>query len=233
MFTSNSKTPKVYHQVIEQIKNNIKSGKLKKGDRLPSEREMSESLGVSRASIREALRALEVVGLVESRQGAGNYIKTNFDNSLFEPLSVMFMLQESSIEEMYDLRETLELRCARLSAKNIENNELELLTAILDRMYIAENEAESLELDIKFHYLIAKTSRNTLLINVLEVISQLMDEFIRKSRAQILHTGKTRENLLEIHENLVRALKCRDASKAHNAMVEHFDLIRGSYGYKK
>ncbi|MFL0164730.1 MULTISPECIES: FadR/GntR family transcriptional regulator [Clostridium] len=233
MFTSNSKTPKVYHQVIEQIKNNIKSGKLKKGDRLPSEREMSESLGVSRASIREALRALEVVGLVESRQGAGNYIKTNFDNSLFEPLSVMFMLQESSIEEMYDLRETLELRCARLSAKNIENNELELLAAILDRMYIAENEAESLELDIKFHYLIAKTSRNTLLINVLEVISQLMDEFIRKSRAQILHTGKTRGNLLEIHENLVRALKCRDANKAHNAMVEHFDLIREAYGYKK
>jgi GntR family transcriptional repressor for pyruvate dehydrogenase complex len=194
---------------------------------------MSESLGVSRASIREALRALEVVGLVESKQGAGNYIKTNFDNSLFEPLSVMFMLQESSIEEMYDLRETLELECARLSAKNIENNELELLTALLDRMYLAENEEESLELDIKFHYLIAKTSRNVLLINVLQVISQLMDEFIKKSRMQILHKGNTRENLLEIHENLVRALKCREEAKAYNAMEEHFALIRKAYGYEK
>lgn len=230
MLTPN-KTPKVYDQVIEQIKSKIKSGELKKGDRLPSEREMSESLGVSRASIREALRALEVIGLVESRQGAGNYIKTNFDNSLFEPLSVMFMLQESSIEEMYDLRETLELQCAKLSAKNIKNNELELLTALLDRMYLAQNEEESLELDVKFHYLIAKTSRNTLLINILEVISQLMDEFIRKSRMQILHTGKTRENLLEIHENLVRALKCRDEVKAYTAMKEHFELIRAAYGY--
>jgi GntR family transcriptional repressor for pyruvate dehydrogenase complex len=232
MFTS-TKTPRVYDQVIEQIKNKIKNGEIKKGDKLPSEREMSESLGVSRASIREALRALEVIGLIESRQGAGNYIKTNFNNSLFEPLSVMFMLQESSIEEMYDLRETLELQCARLSAKNIENNELELLTAILDRMYMAENEEESLEIDVKFHYLIAKTSRNILLINVLEVISQLMDEFIKKSRMQILHKGNTRENLLEIHENLVRALKSRDEVKAYNAMEEHFALIRKAYGYKK
>lgn len=233
MSTTNNKTPKVYDQVIEEIKNKIKCGEIKKGDKLPSEREMAESLGVSRASIREALRALEVIGLIESRQGAGNYIKSNFDNSLFEPLSAMFMLQESSIEEMYDLRETLELQCARLSAKNIENNELELLTAILDRMYLAENEEESLELDIKFHYLIAKTSRNVLLINVLQVISQLMDEFIRKSRMQILHEGNTRENLLEIHENLVRALKCRDENKAYNAMEEHFELIRKAYGYKK
>lgn len=232
MFAS-IKTPKVYDQVIEQIKNKIKSGEIKKGDKLPSEREMAESLNVSRTSVREALRALEVIGLVESRQGAGNYIRTNFDNSLFEPLSIMFMLQESSLEDIYDLRETLELQCARLSAKNIEDDELEFLTILLDRMYIAKSEKESLELDIKFHHLIAKSSRNVLLINILEVISQLMDEFIKKSRMQILHEGNTRENILEIHENLVRALKCRDELKVCNAMKEHFDLIRKAYGYEK
>lgn len=226
-----NKTTKVYEQVIEQIKSKIKSGEIKKGDKLPSEREMSELIGVSRTSVREAIRALEVVGLVESKQGAGNYIKTNFDNSLFEPLSVMFMLQESSVKEMYDLRETLELECAKLSAKNIEDNELALLTAIVDRMYLAVSEEESLELDIKFHYLIAKTSRNVLLINMLDVISQLMDEFIQKSRMQILHEGNTKESLLEIHENLLRALKCKDEGKVCNAMKEHFDLIRKSYGY--
>lgn len=226
-----NKTTKVYEQVIEQIKSKIKSGEIKKGDKLPSEREMSELIGVSRTSVREAIRALEVVGLVESKQGAGNYIKTNFDNSLFEPLSVMFMLQESSVKEMYDLRETLELECAKLSAQNIEDNELALLTAIVDRMYLAGSEEESLELDIKFHYLIAKTSRNVLLINMLDVISQLMDEFIQKSRMQILHEGNTKESLLEIHENLLRALKCKDEAKVCNAMKEHFDLIRKSYGY--
>ena len=194
---------------------------------------MAESLGLSRASVREALRALEVIGLIESIQGAGNYIRTNFDNSLIEPLSLMFMLQESSVKEMYDLRETLELQCVKLSARYIEENELGLLTAILNRMYLARTEEESLELDIEFHYLIAKTSRNMLLINVLEVLSQLMDEFIRKSRMQILHEGNTRENLLEIHENLLRALKCREEAKASQAMKEHFDLIRKAYGYEE
>lgn len=226
-----NKNPKVYEQVIDDIKNKIKSGEIKKGDRLPSERELSESLGVSRTSIREAIRALEVIGLVESRRGAGNYIKTNFEDSLFEPLSVMFMLQESSPREMFDVRESLELQCARLSSKNIQDNELSLLAAILDRMYLAENEEESLELDIKFHYIVAKASRNVLLINVLQVISQLMDEFIKKFRMQILHVGNTKESLLEIHENLYRALKCRDEAKVYSAMKEHFNLIRKAYEY--
>ena len=227
------RNPKAYDQVIEVIKDKIKKGKIKKGDKLPSEREMAESLGLSRASVREALRALEVIGLIESIQGAGNYIRTNFDNSLIEPLSLMFMLQESSVKEMYDLRETLELQCVKLSARYIEENELGLLTAILNRMYLAKTEEESLELDIEFHYLIAKTSRNMLLINVLEVLSQLMDEFIRKSRMQILHEVNTRENLLEIHENLLRALKCREEAKASQATKEHFDLIRKAYGYEE
>ncbi|SFC42633.1 FadR/GntR family transcriptional regulator [Clostridium uliginosum] len=232
MFTP-IKTPKVYDQVIEQIKSKIKSGEIKKGDRLPSEREMAESLSVSRTSVREAIKALEVIGLVESKQGAGNYIRTDFHNSLFEPLSVMFMLQESSLKEMYDLRETLELQCAKLAATNIKDTEIDFLTVILDRMYEAESEEESLELDIKFHYLLAKASRNVLLINVLEVISQLMDEFIKASRMKILHEGNSRESLLEIHENLVKALKIRDEVKVCNAMQEHFDLIRKAYKYDK
>lgn len=232
MLTS-TKTPKVYDQIIEQIKNKIKNGEIKKGDRLPSEREMAESLNVSRTSVREAMRALEVIGLVESRQGAGNYIRTNFNDSLFEPLSIMFMLQECSIKEIYDLRETLELQCAKLSSKNIDDNELSLLEAILDRMYLANNEQESRDLDIKLHYLIAKSSRNVLLINILDVISQLMDEFIGKFRMQILHNGNTRENLLEIHENLVRALKQRNELEVYNAMKQHFDLIRKAYGFEE
>ncbi|MBW6410477.1 FadR/GntR family transcriptional regulator [Clostridium weizhouense] len=230
MFTS-IKTPRVYDQVIEQIKSKIKSGEIKKGDKLPSEREMAELLSVSRTSVREAIKALEVIGLIESRQGAGNYIRTNFNNSLFEPLSVMFMLQESSLEEMYDLRKTLELECARLAAENIKDAEIEHLSAILDRMYESLTEEQSLELDIKFHYVIAKASRNVLLINILEVISQLMDEFIKTSRMQILHEGKNREKLLSTHENIVKALKLNDKEKVSEAMYEHFDLIWKAYGY--
>lgn len=229
--TTSGKTPKVYDQVIEQIKNKIKSGELKKGDKLPSERELAETLSVSRTSVREAIRALDVIGLVESKRGAGNYIKTSFEDSLFEPLSVMFMLQESSPKEMFELRETLELQGTKMAAKNINDGELELLTAILDRMYVAGTGKDSITLDIKFHYLIVKASRNVLLINILQVISQLMDEFIEKSRAKILIQQNSRESLLKIHENLVMALKLKDEDKAYKAMKEHFELIRKAYGY--
>lgn len=229
--TTSSKNPKVYEQVIQEIKKKIKNGELKKGDKLPSERELAESLSVSRTSVREAIRALEVIGLVESKHGAGNYIRTSFEDSLFEPLSVMFMLQESSPRETFDLRETLELQCAKLAAKNIEKEELELLTAILDRMYIANTDEENLRLDVKFHYLIVKSSRNVLLINIIQVISQIMDEFIEKSRSKILTQQKSREGLLKMHENLVRALKSGDEDVVYKAMKEHFEVIRKAYGY--
>jgi len=222
---------KVYSQVIEEIKKKIRDGELKKGDKLPSEREMAETLSVSRTSVREAIRALEVIGIVESKHGAGNYIRTSFEDSLFEPLSVMFMLQESSPKEMFELRETLELQCAKLAAKNIDDEEINFLTVILDRMYISKSEEENLRLDIQFHYMIAKASRNVLLINVLQVISQLMDEFIEKSRAKILTQQKSRDVLLSIHENLLRALKEKDEGKVYQAMKQHFEVIGKAYGY--
>ena len=89
------KETKVYTKVINDIKEKILSGELKNGDRLPSEREMAERLDVSRTSIREAIRTLEIMGLIESKRGSGNYITNSFGNSLFEPLSIMFMLQYS------------------------------------------------------------------------------------------------------------------------------------------
>ena len=82
---------KVNFQIMTQIKESIKSGQLKRGDRLPSERNMSESLGVSRATVREAIRSMELIGLVNCVQGEGNFIAETFDNSLNEPLSLMFM----------------------------------------------------------------------------------------------------------------------------------------------
>ena len=124
------KNSKVYEQVIEEIKNQIKTGKLKKGDKLPSERDMVELFSVSRTSVREAMRALEVIGLIERKQGAGNYIKTNFDDSLFEPISVMFMLQKNSLDDIVELREILESYCIKLAVRNISESEIETISEI-------------------------------------------------------------------------------------------------------
>ena len=154
------KNSKVYEQVIEEIKNQIKTGKLKKGDKLPSERDMVELFSVSRTSVREAMRALEVIGLIERKQGAGNYIKTNFDDSLFEPISVMFMLQKNSLDDIVELREILESYCIKLAVRNISESEIETISEIMEEMYQAKNEEENLALDLKLHLFIINESKN-------------------------------------------------------------------------
>src|SRR5690606_24269069 len=92
MFTK-IEPPGLLRKIVDQVKQNIASGNLKKGDKLPSERQMSEMFGLSRATIREAIKALNTLGIIECSHGSGNYISSNLSNSLTEPLSIMFMLE--------------------------------------------------------------------------------------------------------------------------------------------
>ncbi len=225
MFTP-VKNTKVYEIVVEQIKNMIKEGTLKKGDKLPTEREMSEELQVSRASVREALRALEVVGLIESKQGAGNYIKTAFDEALFQPLSIMFMIENHNGDDIYEIREMLELETVKLATNRIDYKGLEELNRILDEMKNSEDEELNVKLDKSFHYTIAKASGNTIVINFLQVISQLIDEFIKDSRKNILLDKNNREKLLELHEEIYMAMRDNCPERAQLMMKAHFKLIR-------
>ncbi|MBE6063395.1 MAG: FadR family transcriptional regulator [Clostridium butyricum] len=216
---------KVYEKIIYEIKDKIKKGELKKGDKLPTERAMADMFSVSRTSVREAVRALEVVGLIEKKHGDGNYIRTEFANSLFEPISIMFMLQESSLNDIIELREMLEIYCIKLTIKNISEDEIDLMNDILSKMY-ENNEEENIQLDVKLHNLIIRASRNVLLINIISVISQIMNESIKEFRKKIIYEKDNRINLLHIHERLVAGIQEKDYDKAVGALKDHFKLIR-------
>ncbi|ATD54164.1 FadR/GntR family transcriptional regulator [Clostridium chauvoei] len=220
------KNTKVYEQIVEQIKSMVEDEILKKGDKLPSERVMAEDLGVSRASVREALRALEVVGLIESKQGAGNYIKEDFGGLISEPLSIMFMLQGSDPIDIFELREVIELETVVLAARKITDTQLEGIKDILNELKENFDEDQNVILDKKFHYMIAEASGNKLIIDVLEVLSQLIDNFIKDSRKNILADTSNKEELDKLHDKLYDAIKNRDESKAHYIMKEHFSLIK-------
>ena len=133
------KNMKVYEQVVDQIKEMVRIGQIKKGDKLPTERVMAEELQVSRTSIREAMRALEVVGLIESRQGAGNYIREEFDDVLLEPLSIVFMLQNGTNKDIFELREVLELSTIFLSVMRISDEELKKLGELVAYKHMQEH----------------------------------------------------------------------------------------------
>lgn len=219
------KNTKVYEQVVEQIKKMILDGTLKRGDKLPTERDLAEQLQVSRASVREALRALDIIGLVESRQGAGNYIKENFESNLFEPMSMMFMLGNGTPSEILEFRKVLESQAIILATERITDEEINYLGEVLHQLKECNNEKESVILDKEFHFTIAKASKNLLIINILQVISQLLDEFIKDSREKILAFEDNRGKLNEQHEMIYNAIKNRDIKLTHKAMSEHLKFI--------
>ena len=191
------KNMKVYEQVVDQIKEMVRVGQIKKGDKLPTERVMAEELQVSRTSIREAMRALEVVGLIESRQGAGNYI-----------------------------REVLELSTIFLSVMRISDEELKKLGELVERFKTSRDEEENVKIDSEFHSIIVKGANNVLITNLLEGVSELVDKFISEGRRAILSDERNRGKLLDFHEKIYLAIKNRDAYSAYKHMQEHFQLIK-------
>ncbi|MBB6696577.1 FadR/GntR family transcriptional regulator [Clostridium algidicarnis] len=218
------KNTKVYEQVIEQIKQMVDDGTLKKGDKLPSERDLVEQLNVSRASIREALKALEVIGLIDCKQGEGNYIKTSFEDNLFEPLSIMFMLEESDPESIWELRKIMEVEAAGLASKRINNKDLKELKELTERFLDLDNEEIHAEIDKKFHYKIAKCCGNILIYNILKTLSNLVDHFIKDIRKSILVDKGNKEILFSQHHNIYLSMESHDSKAARKAMGEHFDF---------
>jgi len=215
---------KVYEQVIDQIKDMIDKGTLKKGDKLPSERDLVEQLKVSRASIREAIRALEVIGLIDCRQGEGNYIKSSFQDNLFEPLSIMFMLEGRNQEDIWELRKIMEVEASGLAAKRISEEQLKELKEIVESFVNCEDEDINAEIDKKFHYKIAECSGNVLIFNILSTVSNLVDHFIEDARKLILAQQENKDILFSQHEEIYLAMKKHSSTAARKAMREHLDF---------
>jgi len=222
------KITKVYEQVIQQIKDMIADGTLKKGDKLPSERELVETLKVSRTSIREALRSMENIGLVECKQGEGNFIRTNIENSLYEPLSIMFMLQESKSQQIVELRLAIEVETAELAARKINFEELEELKLIVDEMKVNEDEDTSLSLDKEFHYKLAQAAHNILILNIMNAVSSLVDAYIKDARRKIITIKGNKEILAMQHDNIYKALIEHNSENAAIAMKVHINFSNES-----
>ena len=125
---------KVYFQVVEYIKELVKTGQVEVGGRLPSERELMERLGLSRNSIREALRTLENMGIIESRQGKGNYLANNMGRSLSGVFSTLLLMKETSYLEVSQLRHAMEMQAFYMAADQIGPGEKQEFEEIIGRM---------------------------------------------------------------------------------------------------
>lgn len=218
------KVTKVYKQVIQQIKDMISDGTLKIGDKLPSERELVEKLKVSRSSIREALRSMENIGLIECRQGEGNFIGTNTENSLYEPLSIMFLLQKNTSQEIFELRMAIEVETAELASRKINFEELQELKALVIKMKETDDQNLSISLDKEFHYKIAQAAHNILILNMMNAVSSLVDEYRKDALIKIVEIKENIKVLGLQHENIYNALSENNLEDSVKAMKAHINF---------
>ncbi len=209
---------RVYHEIVTQIRGLIAQGRIQPGDRLPPERELADLFKASRNSVRDALRVLEQMGLIESRHGDGNYVRTLSADELTEPLASLLLQSREQMRELWEVRRVFEPPTAAYAAQRITDEELEELDAVL-----REQEAQirkgstGLAQDTDFHYGIAEAVRNPVLLRAIDTIVDLL----RASRERSLQQGDRPGRSLSGHRKILEALRRRDPVQAQAAMLEH------------
>ncbi len=212
---------KVYEEVAKQIERLILK-KLKPGDKLPSERDLVETLQVSRTSIRDAIRGLELVGMVEPRQGAGTIVREFATDSFTNPFADALERRRKSVGELLDFRKMLEPPLAARAATHASVDEIAEMEEILNRQEEKQNQGDAaIAEDSEFHYNIALASGNTV---VLKVIDTLMD-LLRDTRERSLQVEGRSQKSLAGHRSILAGIKRHDAGAAKAAMRRHIEDI--------
>ena len=217
---------RMYMRVIDYIKQEITAGRLQVGSKLPPERTMAEMLGVSRNSVREAVRVLEIMGTTVSVQGAGHFIASNFESAMVETLSLMFVLKKLDFRQISQLRYALELKSFTLAVNHATEQDLADLREIISQLDMGlKKEEENVLLDKRLHYSIARASGNQLFVEILQALSDVMDRFIADLRRDIMSEESQKRKLYDVHRRIVENIFTKDIAAGSAAVAEHFALI--------
>ncbi|HEX7284563.1 MAG TPA: FadR/GntR family transcriptional regulator [Candidatus Angelobacter sp.] len=208
---------RVHEAVARQLEQVILK-KLRPGDKLPAERELASQLGVSRSSIRDAIRRLELMGLVEPRQGAGTVVRELSAETLAAPLANVITHKRQMVSELLDFRKMLEPPLAARAAGRATTGEIAEMEDILRRQERKLQEGSlAVEEDTEFHYRIATASGNSVVLKVLDVVMDML----RETRSRSLQTEGRPEKSLAGHRRILAAIKRHDSKGAESAMRQH------------
>ncbi len=213
---------RVYEQVAARIQHLILEGRLRPGDRLPTERELAERFRVSRSSVRDAIRVLELMGLVEPRQGEGTVVRDLTPEAVVTPLASLLLRSRVLLRDLWDVRKMIEPHLAARAARNATEEEVTRLQEILDRQRAKAARGElTVEEDSEFHYTIATAARNQVILRVLDVLMDLL----KTSRERSLQVPGRLERSVEGHRRILAAIRRRDPEAAEAAMYRHLEEI--------
>ncbi len=212
---------RLYQGIVEQIEELLEKGDLRPGDQLPSERALAEQFEVSRASVREALRTLELLGIVETRAGGGTFVRRAAPKDLARPLTG-FISRGHSLSDVIEFRGLVEPELASRAAHRAREDELAELRRILavqERKVAAGVPCG--EEDARFHELISRSARNELLTTLLAVVWDVLSAM----REQWLQTNARAHASLDGHQRILAALEARDPHAARAAAADHIHAV--------
>ncbi|TCX48624.1 FadR/GntR family transcriptional regulator [Dehalobacter sp. 14DCB1] len=209
--------------ILEQIKNFMIQGQLNPGDKLPTESILAEKFEVSRTSVREALSALSLTGILDIRQGEGIFVKRSPSNAVIEPLSFIFLL-ENDFEKILDVCIALETQAVDLVARNRDNNDIAFLREMFEKMKQDLPEGKNVQKDdVSFHLALAGMCKNPLLERMINTVLDISDQILRSTYQQWVRTYyfENRQMLYQEHIEIFQAVENKDNELANRLMNAH------------
>ena len=215
----------VSQSIVEQVKQLIQEGRLRAGQKLPSERELSAQLGVGRSSVREATSAMLALGIIEIRPGEGAFICPNFPQSMLECVDWSTLIGTQGPGDLFEARTAIETSTARLAALRATAEDRVRLCQLVERMASAADLHEFVEYDIAFHLALAEASKNLVLRDVIDSIHNL----VQASMLQVLQSEELRGLSVQQHRNLCQAIERGSPKEAEQIMRAHLEKDLSSF----
>lgn len=227
---------KLSHSVVRQIEELVLRGILRPGERLPSERELSERLGVSRPSLREAVAELQDRGLLTTRAGAGIYVAEVLGSAFSPALIRLFAEHEEAVFDYLSFRRDLEGLAAARASEAATETDLKIISTLFEKMEIAHtkrNPAHEAELDAQFHMAIIEASHNVIMLHMMRSMFDLLQEGVFYNRSVMFRQRNTRDILLEHHRAINAAIQDHDPKAARQAVDVHLTFVENALGQQK
>ena len=209
-------------EIIAQIKSLIDSGHLIHGARLPGERELAQMFGVSRPSVREALRALSLLGIVENRPGSGTYLSDSANRWPSDPFSILFSIKKSVLFDIFEARMSLDGTAASLAARRRNQEDLAMMKQSLDNMERSLDNPEAYsQHETAFHIAVIEASKNHVIALLTQKLYRLLQEARERFRGVVDSPDSYREWDFHNHERIYKMIEQGDEAGAYEAMVAH------------
>ncbi|MEF3048604.1 FCD domain-containing protein [Pseudotabrizicola sp. L79] len=224
-------TEKLSQSVVRQIEQLILRGILRPGERLPSERELSDRLGVSRPSLRDAISELQDRGLLTARAGAGVYVAEVLGSAFSDALVQLFASHEEAVFDYIAFRRDMEGLAAERAARMGSDTDLKVVNTIFQKMeaaHLKRDPTDEAALDAEFHLAIIEASHNVVMLHMMRSMYDLLRQGVFYNRQMMFKNRTTRDMLLDQHRAINDGLQARDAVAARAAVEAHLNYVENS-----